>query len=92
MNEKRVRLKITGVVQGVWFRKSTKYKADELKLTGWVKNLDNGAVLAEAQGSSSAVEQFITWCYRGPENAVVTGVETEAQDALAEESEFVILR
>ena len=92
MNEKRVRLKITGVVQGVWFRKSTKDKADELKLTGWVKNLDNGAVLAVAQGPSAAVEQFITWCYQGPEKAVVTGVETEAQDAVAEETEFVILR
>lgn len=90
--EKRVRLKITGVVQGVWFRKSAKDKADEFKLTGWVKNLDNGAVLAEAQGSSPAVEQFITWCYQGPEKAVVTGVETESQDAVAEEKEFVILR
>jgi acylphosphatase len=74
---KRTRITITGLVQGVWFRKSAQQKAQSLGLSGWVKNLSNGAVLAEAEGKIANVEQFITWCYQGPENAVVTGVETE---------------
>jgi acylphosphatase len=74
---KRTRITITGHVQGVWFRKSAKEEAEKLGLVGWVKNLSNGGVLAEAEGKSADVERFITWCYKGPENAVVTGVETE---------------
>jgi acylphosphatase len=74
---KRTRITITGLVQGVWYRKSALEKAKSLGLTGWVKNLSSGAVLAEAEGKMADVEQFITWCYQGPENAVVTGVETE---------------
>jgi len=74
---KRTRITITGHVQGVWFRKSAKDEAEKLGLVGWVKNLSNGGVLAEAEGKSVDVERFITWCYKGPENAVVTGVETE---------------
>lgn len=74
---KRIRITISGKVQGVWYRKSTQQKAQELGLDGWVKNLENGSVLLEAQGNAAALEQLITWCYRGPENAIVTGVETE---------------
>ena len=88
---KRTRITITGVVQGVWFRKSASEKAKSLGLSGWVKNLSNGAVLAEAEGKISDVEQFITWCYQGPENAVVTGVETE-NVPLENDSDFIIIR
>ncbi len=88
---KRTRITVTGLVQGVFFRKSAALKAQELGLTGWVKNLSNGAVLAEAEGRSVDVEQFITWCYRGPDGAVVTGVETE-NVPLEADSVFLIMR
>lgn len=74
---KRVRITISGQVQGVWYRKNAQAKAQELGLNGWVKNTSNGHVLAEAQGENAALQQFITWCYQGPEAAIVTGVETE---------------
>ena len=87
---KRVRIIISGEVQGVFFRKSALEKANELGLSGWVKNSGN-SVLAEAEGEPAKIEQFITWCYRGPDAAVVTGVET--QIILAEgEHGFIILR
>lgn len=87
---KRVRLSITGVVQGVSYRMSARNKAIDLGLNGWVRNLSNGSVLSEAEGSSLAVEQFITWCYQGPENAIVTGVEIEYLPPTGEQA-FVIL-
>lgn len=74
---KRVRIEISGEVQGVFFRKTAEAKALELGLCGWIKNTANGHVLAEVQGEPPHVEAFITWCYQGPENAVVTGVETQ---------------
>ncbi len=88
---KRVRIEISGDVQGVFFRKTAHDKATELGLTGWVKNLSNGKVLAEAQGEPAKVETFITWCYQGPERAVVTGVETE-KVAMEEDRDFIIIR
>jgi acylphosphatase len=82
---KRAKITITGVVQGVYYRASARNKAVELNLAGWVRNLNNGAVLAEAEGPAVAVEQFITWCYQGPENAIVTGVEIEYLPPLGEQ-------
>ena len=74
---KRVRITITGRVQGVFYRKSALAKATALGLAGWVKNLDNGGVLAEVQGEPFAVEEFIRWCRRGPDRARVVRVDTE---------------
>jgi len=87
---KRIRIIISGEVQGVFFRKSALEKANELGLSGWVKNSGNG-VLAEAEGDPAKIEQFITWCYRGPDAAVVTGVETQIIPAEGEHG-FIILR
>lgn len=88
---KRVRITISGEVQGVFYRKSAQEKASELGLSGWVKNLGNGQLLAEAEGEPAKVEQFITWCYRGPDAAVVTGVDTQNVPTEGE-SGFIILR
>jgi acylphosphatase len=87
---KRVRITISGEVQGVFFRKSALEKATELGLAGWVKNSGNG-VLTEAEGEPISVEKYITWCYRGPEAAVVTGVETQ-NVAVEGDQGFIILR
>lgn len=75
---KRVRITITGKVQGVFYRKSAQAKARALGLTGWVKNLETGGVLAEVQGEPFGVEEFMRWCHQGPERARVTRVEAES--------------
>ena len=69
-----VHLLISGKVQGVYFRVSAKEKADELVLTGWVRNTESGAVEAEASGPAERVKAFIDWCHRGPEDARVISV------------------
>ncbi len=64
-------MRVIGKVQGVYYRASTKKKADELGLTGWVKNEPNGEVSIAVQGAPKLVEQFTTWCAIGPPMATV---------------------
>ena len=88
---KRVRIYISGKVQGVFYRRSTWEKARALNLTGWVRNLDNGMVLVEAQGLPNDIEKLVQWCYIGPDGATVTGIETGFVPPQDEEG-FRILR
>jgi acylphosphatase len=68
-------LKISGRVQGVYFRESTRLRARELKVTGWVRNRADGTVEAMVQGEPEAVDQMIEWARRGPDSAKVSNVE-----------------
>ncbi len=70
-----VKLLITGRVQGVFFRKATKQKADELTVLGTVRNLDEGHVEVFAQADAQALDIFIQWCHKGPMMARVDKVE-----------------
>ncbi|MBN1861578.1 MAG: acylphosphatase [Candidatus Thermoplasmatota archaeon] len=88
----RVHVIISGRVQGVWFRASTKQKADELGLTGWVKNTDEGNVEAVFEGDTSKVDTMITWCWKGPPLAKVTDVKITRQQGDRKASGFVVLR
>jgi len=65
------RIKVIGKVQGVFFRKSTQDKAKELGLVGWVKNDEDGSVLAEVEGEREDVLALEAWMRNGPENAIV---------------------
>ncbi len=69
---KRLVLKITGFVQGVNFRSFIKTKADELKLTGFVKNENDGSVTVEAQGEENNLEKLLHACQTGPQYARVS--------------------
>lgn len=66
---------VSGKVQGVFYRDSTRKKAQELDLTGWVKNLPDGRVELYACGSETAVEQLLDWLWEGPPAAEVIGVD-----------------
>jgi len=72
---------ITGKVQGVFYRQSTKEKAIELKITGTVKNVADGSVHIIATGTSAHLDALVDWCWKGPRSARVTSV-------LREESSF----
>lgn len=71
-------LKIHGHVQGVFFRESMCRKAQQLGITGWVKNCRDGSVEAMIQGAPEAVSAMIEWARTGPELARVEGVEIGA--------------
>lgn len=85
---RRVRLTASGQVQGVFFRASTRDEARRLGVTGWVRNLADGTVEAEAQGAADAIESLIEFCRRGPGHAVVTGLRVEDLGAVADERSF----
>ena len=71
---KHLSINITGKVHGVYYRASTKQKADELNLKGTVKNLSNGSVQIEVVGAEQVLQKFIAWCQEGPERAEVQAV------------------
>ncbi len=71
---KHFKISVTGRVQGVWFRQSTLEKAQELGLAGTVKNMPDGSVGIEAEGSEEALKKLIEWCGEGPDHASVENV------------------
>jgi len=70
-------IKVTGRVQGVYFRATTCDKARELGVKGFVRNEVDGSVYIEAEGDEDALKQFIEWCSIGPGIAVVDKLEVE---------------
>ena len=70
----RAHLRITGRVQGVWYRASTQREARRLGVAGWVRNRPDGSVEADIEGARDRVEALIAWCRGGPPHARVADV------------------
>lgn len=87
---RRVRVLISGRVQGVFFRAYTKEEAKRLGLKGWVKNLPDGRVEALFEGEDEAVEKMIKWCHRGSPASKVEKVEVFEEPYLGEYEGFSI--
>ncbi|MDP3509899.1 MAG: acylphosphatase [Candidatus Melainabacteria bacterium] len=73
-------LRITGRVQGVFYRHSTKQEAQQLGLCGWVRNQADGTVEVLAAGPEAALNLLIAWCKQGPPSAIVDRVEVKWLD------------
>lgn len=73
----KIRILITGKVQGVFFRQSASREAKKLNISGWIKNLPDGSVLSEAIGPENLLSDFISWCKKGPQRAEVTNTTVE---------------
>ena len=71
---------VKGKVQGVWFRKYTKSKAESLGLNGYVRNEPNGDVLVEVSGEAAALALFIEWLHQGSPLSKVSEVLVDASD------------
>lgn len=80
MQFERVRVRVEGRVQGVFFRQATREAAAALGLAGWVRNLDDGSVEAVFEGPAEAVLSAVGWARRGPERALVTSLEQIAEE------------
>lgn len=72
------RVRVSGRVQGVYFRASTAERAIALSLRGFAENCADGTVLVVAAGRPAALEELITWLHRGPPMAHVVSVEVES--------------
>ncbi|KTS78925.1 acylphosphatase [Pseudomonas oryzihabitans] len=68
---------ISGRVQGVYYRESTRQEAQRLGVTGWVRNLADGRVECHLEGSAEALARLESWLWQGPATAQVTAVELE---------------
>jgi acylphosphatase len=86
----RAHVRISGQVQGVFFRDSTRQKAEELNLAGWVKNLPDGMVEAVFEGPSEKIREMVRWCEEGPQHASVENVDTDFEDAGGELDGFEV--
>ena len=80
-----------GIVQGVYFRQSTKVKAGELGIAGEVRNQPDGTVQIIATGVRSKLNELIEWCWKGPDAAIVINVRVE-QIPLTSFTGFNIIR
>ena len=76
-DRKRAHVRISGQVQGVFFRDSTREKARELGLSGYVKNTPDGDVEALFEGPTEGVEEMVRWCGQGPPHASVENVDVD---------------
>jgi acylphosphatase len=88
----RVRILITGLVQGVFFRREITDLARKLGLTGWVRNLPDGRVEATAEGEKLKIDELVRFCHLGPAGARVRNVEVEWSDFTGEFHSFKITR
>ena len=82
----RDRVVVTGRVQNVTFRDSTRKQAQRLGLVGWVRNLPDGSVAAELEGPRAAVDEVVAWMGRGPLLAAVDEVVVTPVAPTGEES------
>ncbi len=84
LSRSRVRLLVSGRVQGVGYRYAAQEEAVRLGLSGWVRNLPDGRVEAVAEGEAQAVSAFVAWCHRGPGAARVAAVDVSHEEPQGE--------
>jgi acylphosphatase len=85
----RYRVRVSGRVQGVWYRESCRRQADAAGVTGWVRNNADGSVEAVLEGEASAVERLQAWMRTGPPHAIVADVDVRVETPQGERS-FVV--
>ncbi|SDM70912.1 acylphosphatase [Halogranum gelatinilyticum] len=81
----RAHVYVTGKVQGVFYRATTRDTAGEHGVDGWVRNLDDGRVEAVFEGSEDAVEAMVEWCHTGSPAATVDDVTAEYEEPQGED-------
>lgn len=88
---KRVKIRVSGFVQGVNFRYYTKVEAENLGLTGFVKNEPDGSVTIVALGEEENLKKLIDWTKKGPLWAKVEKIEVDWQVSKEEFERFEVI-
>jgi len=91
MSNQRIRIIVTGKVQGVFFRQALKVMAKKNDVFGWVKNLENGRVEAVLEGDEEKINRLVEWSHGGPANARVEDVEIHNEKFSGEFIKFDVL-
>lgn len=79
----RAHVFVSGTVQGVFYRATTRDTAREVGVDGWVRNLDDGRVEAVFEGDRADVEEMIDFCHEGSPAATVHDVDVEYEEPRA---------
>lgn len=87
-DEVRVRVRVDGRVQGVFFRSTVQDEAERRGISGWVRNRDDGSVDGEFQGPRDAVDELVDVCREGSAQATVTDMEVEEIDPVGDPGGF----
>ena len=87
---KTIRMKISGNVQGVFFRKFIADEANKIGIKGHVRNLESGDVEVVAEGSPEDVEKMVSVCKKGAPHSVVKNVDIQELNHLGFE-DFKVL-
>lgn len=87
---KRVIIKVSGAVQGVFFRAHIFDKAQEILLVGWVFNEPDGTVKIVAEGEEEKLKKLIEYCKEGPKFAKIEKIKVKWEEAKNEFKEFEI--
>lgn len=90
--KKAAKLIVQGTVQGVFFRQFVKEHADNLKLRGFVRNLENGEVEIIAEGQQEQIERLVGFLKKGPEHSQIRNVKIEERKWSGEFEGFKILK
>lgn len=88
---RQARIVVKGIVQGVFYRYSTKQAADALGLTGIVRNRPDGSVEVVAEGEEMDVGRLIEWCRQGPRGAFVEHADVEWAEVTGGFRDFSII-
>lgn len=88
----RVRVVVSGRVQGVGYRQSAADEAERLGVNGWVRNLPDGRVEVVAEGDEAAIDALVAWCKRGPRLARVEEARITREPFRGEFDAFRIAR
>lgn len=89
-DNERAHVRVSGRVQGVFFRDSTRERARELGLSGYVTNAPDGTVEALFEGPSEGVREMVRWCEEGPPHAAVENVDADYGPARGDLSGFEV--
>jgi len=88
----RITAVISGRVQGVYYRGSTRRQVMKIGgITGWVKNQEDGTVRLTAEGSPEKLQELMDWCNSGPPMAIVTSINIQHEKPTGEFHNFTIL-
>ena len=75
-----LRVRVTGRVQGVFFRAWTAEQARGLGVVGWIRNASDGSVEGHLEGDKGGVHQLVGLLHRGPPSAQVSSVDVEVTE------------
>ena len=90
--KKAVKIVVQGTVQGIFFRQFAKEHADNLGLTGFVRNLEDGDVEVIVEGEGGQIERLGEFIRKGPEHSQIRNVKIEERKWSGDFKDFKILR